>query len=88
MRIAKVTWLDAHSVDPWHVVPDKFIEYPVQSVGFLKELAETSEAGPSGVVLLSSVEMDQEVCFGVVHIPKGCITKIEFLDVEKPQEPE
>lgn len=78
MRMAKVTWLDAHSFDPWHDTPEKFIEYLVESVGFINEAVTNSD---SGVVLVGSVEGEFEsVCFGTLHIPVGCIKKIEFLE--------
>jgi len=76
MNLAEVTWIDAHSIDPWGDIPSKWEPLTVVSVGYIKEF-------PDGVVMIPNLALEQpssdETCFGAVHIPRGCITLIRHL---------
>jgi len=76
VKIAEVTWHDAHSADAWSDLPTEYIELSVLSVGYIKEY-------PGGIVVIPNIALEQpsteELCFGVVHIPQGCIKRIRYL---------
>jgi hypothetical protein len=77
MKLAEVTWLDTHSTDAWSDVPNDYAPLAVTSVGYIREFA-------NGVVLVSNLVLQQpaseELCFGVVHIPQGCIKRIRYFE--------
>ena len=77
MKIVAVTWNDAHSGDGrWKDLPDEYEPCYVTTVGFLKEFEH-------GVTVIASYCPDMpetgEHCFGVTHIPKGCIVSVVVL---------
>jgi len=77
MDIVAVTWNDAHSGDgQWKAMAEVYEPCLVTTVGFLQDF-------PDGVVITSShcpnMPETGEHCFGVTHIPKGCIVTMEVL---------
>jgi len=62
----------------WHEYPADYEAVEVRSVGYIIEKSE-------GVVLVPNVIQEQASsdfqCFGLVSIPRGCITAIEYLEV-------
>jgi len=76
MKIVAITWNDAHSSDDWRSAPDAYEPCLVTSCGYLREYEH-------GVVIISNycpaMPETGEHCYGVTHIPKGCIVRTLLL---------
>jgi hypothetical protein len=77
MKIVAVTWNDSHSGNgDWKPLPTAYESCLVTSIGYLQEFDD-------GVIVTSSycpnMPESGEYCFGVTHIPKGCIVSVKVL---------
>ena len=79
-RLGIVVWYDTHSIDPWCGIPTQYDELVVRSVGFIQEYK-------NGVVIIpnksdiSTVHVSED-CYGISHIPRGCVKSIKYLEQE------
>lgn len=82
-QLVKIEWYDAHSKDEWHDTPAGYIPLIVTSVGHIitgsdqHQLVLSDTAG--GEALVPNIVDGEDLCFGTVHIPRGCIKSITEL---------
>lgn len=83
LQLVQVEWIDAHSIDPWDDYPEGYLPVHVVTVGYVQTADEAELVlgeAVDGLVVMSSVCMKDEHCFGVTHIPRGCIQSIKVLN--------
>lgn len=77
MRAGCVIWHDTHSSGEWNDIPKAYVVCEVFTAGFITEHSD-------GLVVIGSFTKEHSpngsMCFGITHIPNGCIKSIRYFD--------